>query len=260
MPVPNAIPPASIDHASLTVRWTESMEDLLMAQKLRAIAFGFSPPEKSFEDIVPESDPFDPYARHLIVVDKSTGQCAGTYRILDYAGAQRAGGFYTQTEFDIGPLTPYLKETLEIGRSCVHPDYRNGGAIALLWSALARIIQSEPVRFLMGCASVDLTDPSLDPDRIWTYLREHGWDNSMENLAPHRPFPCLFKPGEKGGVPVLPPLLKGYMRLGARCIGNPSYDPVFRTADFPVWLPIGSMKDRYARHFFRTLLDSGSRL
>jgi putative hemolysin len=257
MTIPHAVLPPFVANATLTVRWAASKEDILMAQKLRAIAFGFCPPETPFPDIAPERDLFDTHARHLIVIDGSTGQCVGTYRLLDFRGAQKAGGFYTQTEFDLQPLSPFLKDTLEVGRSCVHPDYRNGGAITLLWSALARIIQTEPVRFLMGCASVDLTDPSMDPDRIWSYLKRTGWDQSVENVVPHRPYPCLGRPMGHKDVPVLPPLLKGYLRLGARCIGNPSHDPAFRTADFPIWLPVGSMKDRYARHFFRSLLDGG---
>lgn len=256
MPVPNAVLPA-VPCSTLTVRWARSKEDRLLAQKLRALAFGFCPADTPDRDIVPESDRFDPYARHLIVVETGTGRCVGTYRLLDWSGARKAGGFYTQTEFDIEPLSPFLHETLELGRSCVHPAYRTGGVIALLWGALARTLKSGNVRFLMGCASVDLTDPSLDPDRIWSYLRENEWSHSLENVTPHRPFPCLFRTTEKSLPPALPPLLKGYLRLGARCIGNPSHDPLFRTADFPVWLPVDSMNDRYARHFFRETKDNG---
>ncbi|MDA8112221.1 MAG: hypothetical protein M0T83_07200, partial [Nitrospiraceae bacterium] len=70
---------------------------------------------------------------------------------------------------------------------------------------------------------------------------------------PHRPSPCLRRPvDDSGGFPPLPPLLKGYLRLGARCIGEPAHDPLFRTADFPVWLPLSEMDSGYVRHFLRT--------
>lgn len=238
--------------APLRVSWARNEKDLIRAQKLRALAFGFCPPGTPERLILPESDRFDPFARHLIVIDTDRDLCVGTYRILDMQGAKKAGGFYTETEFAIESLIPYLPQTAELGRSAVHPDYRGGGVITLLWSALARILQKESLLYLMGCASCDLTDPSFDPDNIYTYLREHAWDEEGLLAVPHRPFPCLFRPGSENRPPALPPLLKGYARLGARCIGEPSHDPVFQTADFPIWLSVNRTSGRYARHFFRS--------
>lgn len=257
MPISHPVSHPSTDCTSLTVRWAVSEEDLAGAQKLRSLAFGFSDPDTPYRHIPRESDPFDPHARHLIVVDARNGLCVGTYRLLDWSGAKKAGGFYTETEFDIRSLTPWLPDILEVGRSCVHPSYRKGGVITLLWSALARILASGSIHFLMGCASLDLTDPALDPDRVYSHLVRHGWSTAMEPLPPRRPFSCLLLPEEEG-VPALPPLLKGYLRLGARCIGHPSHDPVFNTADFPIWLPVSSMRSRYARHFFRQPQNAGS--
>ncbi len=236
----------------LRVSWARNEKDLIRAQKLRALAFGFCPPGTPERMIVPESDRFDSFARHLIVTDTDRDLCVGTYRILDMQGAKKAGGFYTETEFEIESLIPYLPQTAELGRSAVHPDYRGGGVITLLWSALARILQKENLQYLMGCASCDLTDPSFDPDHIYTYLREHAWEEEGLMAVPHRPFPCLFRPGSENRPPALPPLLKGYTRLGARCIGEPSHDPVFQTADFPIWLSVNRTSGRYARHFFRS--------
>lgn len=238
---------------SFSVFWANSLEDLLKAQKLRAVAFGFCPPETPFEEIVPECDGFDPHARHLLVTVSETGQCVGTYRLLDPEGARKAGGFYTESEFDISSLTPFLSRTAELGRSCVHPDYRRGGVIALLWSALARTLISENIHYLMGCASLDLTNPDLDPDQIYSDLRLYRWGDPSLTVVPHRPYPCLLRPvDDSGGFPPLPPLLKGYLRLGARCIGEPAHDPLFQTADFPVWLPLSEMDRGYVRHFLRT--------
>ncbi len=249
-PLNAVLSPESV-HSTLSVGWASTPAEILLAQKLRALAFGFCPPGTPEEDIVPECDQFDAFARHLIVTDTRTGQCLGTYRLLDPEGAKKAGGTYTETEFDLAPLAPYRARMVELGRSCVHPDYRQGGVITLLWSALARTLLTERVEFLIGCASVDLTDPALDPDRIWTYLRNRAWEGAIDPVTPYRPFPCVRRDSENGAIPALPPLLKGYLRLGARCLGNPSHDPVFKTADFPVWLPIFSMKGRYVRHFFR---------
>ena len=108
------------------------------------------------------------------------------------------------------------------------------------------------IRYLMGCASCDLTDPSLDLDRIYTYLRTQAWGEDSLMVFPYRHYPCLFRPGQEASPPVLPPLLKGYVRLGAKILGDASHDPVFQTADFPVWLSVGETSGRYARHFFRS--------
>ena len=236
----------------LRVSWARNEKDLLRAQRLRALAFGFSPPETPEHLVVPEQDRFDPFARHLIVTDTAREICVGTYRILDNRGAQRAGGFYTATEFDISPLSSFLEHTAELGRSAVHPDYRSGGVIALLWAALARILMKEEIRYLMGCASCDLTDPSLNLDRIYTYLRTQAWGKDSQKVVPYRHHPCLFRRDQNANPPVLPPLLKGYVRLGAKILGEASHDPVFQTADFPVWLSVKETSGRYARHFFRS--------
>ena len=253
MPVSCLLLPTSADNNStLEVRWARSSDDLLNAQKLRALAFGFSPPECPYGEIVPECDIFDAFARHLMVLDTRTGHCVGTYRLLGPEGARRAGGFYTESEFDISTISPFLAETAELGRSCVHPDYRKGSVIALLWAALARTLITEKIKYLMGCASVDLTNPDLDPDEIWSYLCRNGGGIHPYNVVPHRPFPSLTHLNGDGRAPALPPLLKGYLRIGARCIGYPAHDPVFRTADFPMWLSLSEMNGAYTRHFFRT--------
>ncbi len=243
---------APLRSSPLKVSWARNEKDLLRAQRLRALAFGFSPPQTPEHLIIPEQDRFDSFARHLIVVDTDRDLCVGTYRILDYRGAQKAGGFYTGTEFDISALSPLLEHTAELGRSAVHPDYRSGGVISLLWSALARVLMKEEIQYLMGCASCDLTDPSLDIDRIYTYLRSQAWGEDSQTVIPYRHYPCLYRPGHDPRPPVLPPLLKGYVRLGAQVLGEPSHDPVFQTADFPVWLSVSETSGRYARHFFRS--------
>ncbi len=252
MPVSCILLPSSADNTTLEVRWARSSRDILKAQKLRALAFGFSPPECPYEEIVPECDFFDAFARHLMVVDTRSGHCVGTYRLLDANGARKAGGFYSESEFEISPLSPFLDETVELGRSCVHPDYRKGSVIALLWAALARTLITEKIKYLMGCASVDLTNPDLDPDEIGSHLLLNVRSDASISVLPYRPFPCLIRPIGAGRVPTLPPLLKGYLRIGAKCIGHPAHDPIFRTADFPVWLALSEMNASYSRHFFRS--------
>lgn len=243
--------PSSSENTALEVRWVRSADDLLKAQKLRALAFGFSSPESPYDEIIPECDAFDPFARHLIVLETKTGHCVGTYRLLCPDGARKAGGFYTASEFDITSLAPFLHETVELGRSCVHPNYRNGNVISLLWSALARTLITEKARYLMGCTSIDLTNPDLNPDEIGSHLLRRAGGEPAINAIPHRPFPCSTLPLDSGRIPRLPPLLKGYLRIGARCMGQPAHDPVFRTADFPMWLSLSEMNPVYARHFFR---------
>ncbi len=194
-------------------------------------------------------DYYDAHCEHLLVRDTDTHQVVGTYRILDGAKARRTGGFYADEEFDLTRLNHLRDDMVEVGRSCVHRDYRGGGALALLWAGLANYMKLNGYRYLLGCASISMADGGHAGAGI--YHRLHA-----TNLAPveYRVFPRCELPLDAYGVDhacTLPPLIKGYVRAGAYICGAPAWDPDFNTADLLMMLPMARITTRYARHFLK---------
>ena len=191
-------------------------------------------------------DLYDPYCEHLIVRDEANGRIVGTYRILSPQSAKRTGGYYSENEFDLTRLQLLREGMVEIGRSCIDPDYRSGGTIALLWSGLAHYMTQGGYRTLIGCASIGMGDGGHVAANLYRRLGEH--------MAPpeYRVFPRHPLPVEQlfNGQPAeLPPLIKGYLRAGAYVGGEPAWDPDFNTADLLIMLPMARVDERYARHF-----------
>lgn len=191
-------------------------------------------------------DLYDPYCEHLIVRDEANGRIVGTYRILSPQSAKRTGGYYSENEFDLTRLQLLRQGMVEIGRSCIDPDYRTGGTIALLWSGLAHYMTQGGYRTLIGCASIGMGDGGHIAANLYRRLGEH--------MAPpeYRVFPRHPLPVEQlfNGQPAeLPPLIKGYLRAGAYVGGEPAWDPDFNTADLLIMMPMARVDERYARHF-----------
>ena len=191
-------------------------------------------------------DLYDRYCEHLIVRDEANGRIVGTYRILSPQSAKRTGGYYSENEFDLTRLQLLREGMVEIGRSCIDPDYRSGGTIALLWSGLAHYMTQGGYRTLIGCASIGMADGGHIAANLYRRLGEH--------MAPpeYRVFPRHPLPVEQlfNGQPAeLPPLIKGYLRAGAYVGGEPAWDPDFNTADLLIMLPMARVDERYARHF-----------
>ena len=138
------------------------------------------------------------------------------------------------------------KSTVEVGRSCVHPDYRNGGAIMLLWSGIAQYMKLGGYKHLIGCASVSLRDGGHQAASLFRKLEPHLAEPSCQ-VFPKNRLPIERLSADVDIDP--PPLVKGYLRLGAKVCGEPAWDPDFNTADFMMLLSIDRMSPKYARHF-----------
>lgn len=194
-----------------------------------------------------DRDMVDPYCEHLVVRDEECGEVVGTYRLLTGAQARRLGGFYSDDEFDLTRLRHLQDRTVEVGRSCVHPGYRNGATIALLWAGIAQFMQRHRCEYLIGCASLGMADGGHTAASLYNRLRE-------TSLSPieYRVFPRCALPLDRldATLPAeLPPLVKGYVRCGAYVCGEPAWDPDFDTADLLMLLPLSRLDGRYARHF-----------
>ena len=235
----------------LRIGLAHSLEDLRAFQRLRHRVFveemGAQLPqlEKGIE-----SDRFDHYCQHLLVWDEPAGRVVGGYRILTDVQALRAGGFYSETEFDLTRLLAVPGRRVEVGRTCVHPDYRNGGVIALLWSGLARFMLMHRYDYLMGCASIPLTAGTEQIGAIWHTLAAEHLCGPETRVFPKTPFTSL-PPPMPGATPELPPLVRAYLRLGARVCGEPTHDPAFNVADLFLLLSLDRVTARYAQHFIR---------
>ena len=193
-----------------------------------------------------DRDEFDPWCDHLLVRDLDTLRVIGTYRILPPDRALELGRLYSDAEFDLSRLAHLRPSTIEVGRSCVHRDYRSGSAILLLWAGLARYMKAGGYRHLVGCASASLSDGGHQAARLRDEMQRHMTGSEL------RVFPRLAFPHERierAPACVMPPLIKGYLRVGARVCGEPAWDPDFNTADFLLWLSLDRVPARYARHF-----------
>lgn len=236
---------------ALTVALARSGDEVLEAQRLRYRVFAEELGAR-LGGTVPgvDRDLYDAHCEHLLVRDTRSGEVVGTYRLLSGARAASLGGFYAETEFDLTRLRHLRADTLEIGRSCVHPDYRSGATIALLWAGLAEFVARHDYRYVIGCASLAMTDGGHAAAAIYRRL-------AARHLSPveYRVFPRCELPlaaldhGAGDGAP--PALVKGYLRVGAMICGAPAWDPDFNTADLLMLLPVARMDGRYARHFMK---------
>lgn len=218
------------------------------AQALRFKVFSQSF-DASFES--PESgldcDAYDDHCQHIGVRDLDSGQLVATTRLLDHQAARRLGGFYSEGEFSLHGLAHLNGPVLEIGRTCVDSAYRNGGTIAVLWSELAEILNEGDYRYLMGCASIPMQDGGIQAQAIMQRLRESHLCTEHLRAEPKQPLPELELPGNL--ITQMPPLLKAYLRLGAKICGEPCWDKAFQVADIFILLKRDQLCPRYARHF-----------
>jgi len=196
-------------------------------------------------------DEFDPHCDHLLIREDRSGQIVGTYRMLPPNRAVAAGGLYSETEFDLTGLNALRDLIVETGRSCVHPDHRSGAVINLMWTGIARYLLLHGHRWLAGCASVPLADGGDSANAVWEVVRaRHISPPPMRVTANH---PYAFGPPPSTHrtdlLAAMPPLLRGYLRLGAWVCGEPALDADFGVADFFILLSLDRVDPRYLRHF-----------
>jgi putative hemolysin len=231
----------------LSVGLAQSEREILQAQKLRYRIFagelGAKLPTRTAGV---DQDIYDPFCEHLVVRDENSGAVVGTYRILSPENSRRIGNYYSENEFDLTRLQHLRPRMVEIGRSCVDPDYRTGATITLLWAGLAKYMLENNYDSLIGCASISMADGGHAAASLYSRL-----GSAMSPLE-YRVFPRCPLPLEalRNDLPAeLPPLIKGYLRAGAYVCGDPAWDPDFNTADLPILMLMSRLNGRYARHF-----------
>jgi putative hemolysin len=194
-----------------------------------------------------DEDEFDRHCDHLVVRDVVSGAAVGTYRILTPESARARGGYYSEREFDLGRLAPLRGRMAEVGRTCVDPAHRSGVVMLLMWSALAKYVIASGHAYLIGCASIGLGDGGHGAASVFRRLAADGLGPEAYRVFPRCPLP-LDSPGSGNPAPV-PPLVKGYLSLGAWVCGEPAWDRDFHCADVPMLLALDRLDAKFVRHF-----------
>ena len=245
------------------VRLTRSPEDIAAAQRLRFRVFYeemAAEPSPEMARLGLDFDEFDTQCDHLMVFDRSRAageQVVGTYRLLRREVAEQHGGFYSASEYDLQPMLDYVGPMgglLELGRSCVHRDYRTNATIQLLWRGISTYISDHGISFMFGCASFPGVEPQ-DHALALSYLHAHHLPPQEWRVraVPSRYEPMNLLPPDqinpRNALHALPPLIKAYLRLGAYIGDGAVVDRQFGTTDVFILLPVERIAPKYQNRF-----------
>ncbi len=247
---------------SLQVRLAETDADIAAAQALRYRIFYErmeAHPPPGMAQRRRDADRFDAACDHLLVLDHdrpAQEEVVGTYRLLRRAVASRFGGFYSESEYDLAPLLAHPGEILELGRSCVDPACRPRPVLQLLWSAIAAYVFHHNIALMFGCASLPGTDPEALAVPL-SYLHHHHL--APPGLRPRALAARYVGMGRRSAAAIdparafaaLPPLIKGYLRLGGFVGDGAVIDREFNTIDVCIVVGTELVTERYSRHYVR---------
>ncbi|MGQ0619471.1 MAG: GNAT family N-acetyltransferase [Panacagrimonas sp.] len=194
-----------------------------------------------------DRDQYDPWCKHLLVRDTDTGRVIACTRLLTDEMAPNAGGFYSSGEFDLAMVDALPGRVMEIGRTCVDRDYRNGAVIATLWQGIAAHITSNGFDYIFGCASIGLEDGGAQAHALLQQIKSRHLAPDYQHVRPYYPLPAVD--GRAADKVRMPPLLKAYLSLGAKACGEAYWDRDFNCADVFMLLNVTELNPRYARHF-----------
>jgi len=240
------------EHGGLVVSWAKHADEVKQAQRLRFKVFADEMGARLDTTLAGHDiDLFDNYCEHLLVRDELSNEVVGTYRLLTPVQARRVGSTYSDLEFDLTRLRSLRERMVELGRSCVHPDYRHGGVIMALWGALAEFMVRNKLDTMIGCASIPMLHNGIVSGdvaaSIWRQLKQTHMAPIEHHVRPRLPLPVEQLDSQLVVEP--PALIKGYLRLGAKVLGAPAWDPDFNTADLPMMMRINDLPSRYRKHF-----------
>lgn len=221
------------------------------AQRLRYDVFSTEPGFGLSNETALDCDYFDQFCDHILVREDCSGQIVGCYRMLPPPGAIAAGGLYTATEFDLTALDPLRPSMVEMGRAVVRSDHRNGAVILMMWSGILAYLDRCGYDHVIGCVSVPThgEGPAGSHLRgVRDYVLSRHAAPAQYTVHPYRPVIIDGTPLDRVDAPertAIPPLMRGYLRLGARICGEPAHDPAFAVGDFPALLDKRAADVRY---------------
>lgn len=234
--------------ARFSAYFSRSRREIMRAQRLRYRIFSEEYGANIKAPFGLDRDRFDKHCLHLMVRDNQTGELVGYTRVLTDDRLAKTGGFYSAGEFSLGMVSRLDGRVAEIGRTCIHRDYRGGAVITVLWARLAQFMIEENIRYLIGCASLALSE-GYDVGAIVEQIRDQHLSVPVHRVYPKHSLPSLPAAGE--GSTRMPPLLKAYLRMGADVCGEPCWDPDFNCLDFFVLMAVDRLPARYVQHFLQ---------
>jgi putative hemolysin len=254
--------PVDVRVGDIEIRLAESEEEVREAQALRYRVFYeemSAEPTPEMQRIRRDFDSYDPFCDHLLVIDRSLAPgkgVVGTYRLLRRAGAARRGQFYSVDEYDIRSIQAFSGEILELGRSCIEAAYRQRPVMQLMWRGIADYVMYYEVGLMFGCASLPGVDPAAHAVALsYLYHYHLAPANLRPRALPERYVDMNMMPREavdtRRALALLPPLVKGYLRLGGLVGDGAVVDRQFHTTDVSIVVVTDRVTGKYYRHYTR---------
>ena len=255
--------PVEINAGEFELRLAETEEEVLAAERVRYEVFYEemkAKPTEAMASVRRDFDAYDDICDHLLVINRSVGRGAdgvvGTYRLIRREAAEKRGRFYSVDEYDIAPIVAFPGPILELGRSCLLADYRGRAAMQLLWRGIADYVQFYDIGLMFGCASLHGTDPDAHA-RALSYLYHHHLapPELRARAVPRRYVDMNRMPADqidkRAALTEVPPLIKGYLRLGGFVGDGAVIDEQFNTIDVFVTVKTDLVTDKYYKHYTR---------
>ena len=249
------------------VRLAETAAEIDAAQALRYRVFYEEMTARPSPEVAArrrDFDAFDEVCDHLLVLDRRRGEgpegIVGTYRLIRRSAASRMGRFYSSAEYDIQPMIDFPGEVLELGRSCIEKDARNTATMQMLWRGIALYAFHYNIQVMFGCASLPGTDPSQHGLPL-SYLYHHHLappEIRVRALASRYVKMDTLAPEDydaRKALARVPPLIKGYLRLGGFVGDGAVIDPEFNTTDVFIIVKTELVTEKYIRHYERGIRD-----
>lgn len=234
----------------LRVCWASTDKDIERVQKFRFRIFSEEYTPKFPKDHLGlDIDAYDRLCQHLMLVDNASEEIVGSYRVIPPSAAQQIGSMYCESLFDLSPLKHIQPHTVEIDRSCIDKNYRNGSTILLMWKMIFQFVQQHRFEYIMGCSSMSIDDGGHAAFVLHERLKKLNHYSSEFFIKALNPVVLgEFVPTGKVSIP---PILKGYLNLGAKVCSEPAFDALFNTADYLTLLKVSEMKTNYMQRFTR---------
>jgi L-ornithine Nalpha-acyltransferase len=265
-PVAGSVSVVDVRAGSQQVRLALTAADIGAAQALRYRVFYEemgAVPTPEMAAVRRDFDRFDADCDHLLVIDRARGEVVGTYRLLRRPNAARLGGFYTASEYDIAPILAHPGEILELGRSCVDASARNRATMQLLWRGIAAYVFHYDIALMFGCASLPGTDPEALATPLSFLAYHHMAPPALRARALAERYVEMRRLPEAAVDPAkalaaLPPLVKGYLRLGGFVGDGAVVDHQFNTTDVCIVVKTDLVTEKYYRHYERETREDGA--